>query len=104
MNRQDYKLADGRDIFFYDPAPAARHVHDPRDLPQVATSSQLRFDPLLSEWVIMAGHRQTRTFLPPADQCPLCPSTSGRDTEIPASSYEVVVFEYRFPSLSRDAQ
>lgn len=104
MNRQDRALADGRDIFFYDQHPVERKVHDPRDLPQVATSSQLRYDPLLSEWVIMAGHRQSRTFLPPADQCPLCPSTTGRDTEIPASSYEVVVFENRFPSLSQDAQ
>src|SRR5690625_63812 len=104
MNRQDHHLADGREIFFYDPAPVERTINDPRDLPEVATSSQLRFDPLLSEWVIMAGHRQTRTFLPPADQCPLCPSTPGRDTEIPASTYEVVVFENRFPSLSEKAQ
>src|SRR5690625_1464357 len=104
MNRQDRALADGRDIFFYDQHPVERKVHDPRDLPQVATSSQLRYDPLLIEWVIMAGHRQSRTFLPPADQCPLCPSTTGRDTEIPASSYEVVGLDNRCPSLTQDAQ
>jgi UDPglucose--hexose-1-phosphate uridylyltransferase len=49
--------------------------------------------------VIVAGHRQGRTFLPPADHCPLDPSTPDRLTEIPAPSYQVVVFENRFPSL-----
>lgn len=104
MNRQKHALADGRDIFFYDRLPTNRDMVDSRDLPRVATSSQMRFDPLLREWIIMAGHRQTRTFMPPADQCPLCPSTSGRDTEIPADSYGVVVFENRFPSLSQSAE
>ena len=49
---------------------------------------------------MIAAARQDRTFLPPADQCPLDPSAPGRPTEIPADSYDVVVFENRFPSLS----
>ena len=48
---------------------------------------------------MIAAARQDRTFLPPADQCPLDPSAPGRPTEIPADSYDVVVFENRFPSL-----
>jgi len=59
----------------------------------------VRYDPLLGEWVIIASHRQDRTYLPPADHCPLDPSRPGRLTEIPAPDYEVVVFENRFPSL-----
>jgi len=59
----------------------------------------VRYDPLLGEWVIIASHRQDRTFLPPPDHCPLDPSAPGRLTEIPAPSYEVAVFENRFPSL-----
>jgi UDPglucose--hexose-1-phosphate uridylyltransferase len=47
-------------------------------------------------------HRQGRTFLPPADQCPLCPSTPGRLTEIPDEDYQVAVFENRFPSFGGD--
>ena len=47
---------------------------------------ELRYDALLDEWVAVAAHRQTRTFLPPADQCPLCPSRPGRPTEIPAAT------------------
>ena len=48
----------------------------------------------------IASHRQDRTHLPPADECPLCPSRGGRSTEVPADDYDVVVFENRFPSFA----
>ncbi|HYP50763.1 MAG TPA: galactose-1-phosphate uridylyltransferase [Pyrinomonadaceae bacterium] len=63
--------------------------------------SELRWHPLLGEWVATATHRQDRTFLPPADFCPLCPTKPGGfPTEIPEADYDIVVFENRFPSLS----
>jgi UDPglucose--hexose-1-phosphate uridylyltransferase len=65
----------------------------------VHVRSQARWDRLLGEWVVIAGHRQDRTFQPAGDQCPLCPSADGRRTEIPAPEYDVVVFENRFPAL-----
>jgi len=95
-------LADGREIVYFDDAPVSRDAVDPRDLPPVATRSQVRWDPLLGEWVVIAAHRQTRTFLPPTDQCPLCPSTPERATEVPEADYQVAVFENRFPSLSTE--
>jgi UDPglucose--hexose-1-phosphate uridylyltransferase len=98
--RTSRRLADGREILYFDSEPTQRDAVDPRDLPPVATHSQLRFDALLGEWIVIASHRQTRTFLPPADQCPLCPSRGGQETEIPESDYQVVVFENRFPSLA----
>src|SRR4029450_5142824 len=62
--------------------------------------SELRWNPLLGEWVATATHRQQRTFMPPPDHCPLCPTTPGGfPTEVPASDYDIVVFENRFPSL-----
>lgn len=62
--------------------------------------SELRWHPLLGEWVISATHRQDRTFLPPAGFCPLCPQQEGgAPTEIPRPDYQVVAFENRFPSL-----
>lgn len=65
--------------------------------------TERRRDPTTGEWVIFAGHRQNRTFLPPEEHCPLCPSRPGRPpTEIPLSSFDVVVFENRFPSLVRN--
>jgi UDPglucose--hexose-1-phosphate uridylyltransferase len=62
--------------------------------------SELRWNPLLGEWVATATHRQERTFMPPADFCPLCPTKEGGfPTEVPEPGYDVVVFENRFPSL-----
>jgi len=62
--------------------------------------SELRWHPVLEEWVITATHRQDRTFLPPEDYCPLCPTEPGGfPTEVPAETYELVVFENKFPSL-----
>ncbi len=100
VNRTSRRLADGREILYFDREPVDRTAVDTRDLPSVSTRSQLRYDALLGEWVAIASHRQTRTFLPPADECPLDPSRPGRLTEIPESEYQVVVFENRFPSLA----
>src|SRR5216683_7982642 len=101
------RLADGREIIYFDEAPGLfrASVPDTRDLGRAETlaeataESGLRWDALLGEWVVIAAVRQDRTFLPPADQCPLCPSAPGRPTEVPAADYDVVVFENRFPSL-----
>jgi UDPglucose--hexose-1-phosphate uridylyltransferase len=62
--------------------------------------SELRWNPLLGEWVATATQRQNRTFLPPDDYCPLCPTKPGGfPTEVPEENYDIVVFENRFPSL-----
>jgi UDPglucose--hexose-1-phosphate uridylyltransferase len=65
--------------------------------------SELRYHPFLDQWVITATHRQDRTFLPPDDYCPLCPTKPGGfPTEVPMPSYDIVVFENKFPSLRAD--
>ncbi len=62
--------------------------------------SELRWNPLLGEWVITATQRQDRTYFPPPESCPLCPTRKdGIVTEIPAPDYDIVAFENRFPSL-----
>ena len=66
--------------------------------------NELRWDPTLREWVAYATHRQDRTFLPPAEHCPLDPTKPGGfPTEVPRESYDIVVFENRFPSFVPDA-
>jgi UDPglucose--hexose-1-phosphate uridylyltransferase len=104
MKKTVTRMADGRELIYFDESDDALHdAPDRRDLPESPPASRLRYDPLMDEWVAIAAHRQTRTFLPPTDECPLCPSTLNRLTEIP-SDYDVVVFENRFPSFSdRDA-
>jgi len=101
MKRTITRMADGRELIYFDEADdVVRDAVDRRELPQPSAASPMRYDPLTDEWVVIASLRQTRTFLPPADECPLCPSTPDRQTEIPDSTYDVVVFENRFPSFS----
>jgi UDPglucose--hexose-1-phosphate uridylyltransferase len=105
------RLADGREIVYFDEAPGLGRdqIADTRPLPPRMPGPRLphggpdwgvRWDALAGEWVVIAAARQDRTFLPPADQCPLDPTAPGRLTEIPADNYDVVVFENRFPSLA----
>lgn len=100
-------LADGRDLIYFDDHEQrpVRNGHDRRAPEPVAATSTMRFDVLTGEWVTYAAHRNTRTFLPAADECPLCPTRpDGPASEIPASDYDVAVFENRFPSFARGAQ
>lgn len=65
--------------------------------------SELRWHPMLEQWVITATHRQDRTFFPPDDYCPLCPTAEGGfPTEVPRTEYELVTFENKFPSLRKN--
>ena len=101
VTRSAARMADGRQIFYFDEKPHAdRVLIDSRDLPPVIPASQVRYDPLTGEWVGIAGHRQSRIYHPPADACPLCPSSPTNLSEIPSPSYDVVVFENRFPSFA----
>jgi len=101
LTRTSARLADGREIIYFDETPQApRVLTDPRDLPTVESLSTARYDRLTGEWVGIAGHRQTRIYHPPANECPLCPSTPENHTEIPSPAYDVVVFQNRFPSFS----
>ncbi|MCC3276434.1 galactose-1-phosphate uridylyltransferase [Arthrobacter sp. zg-Y20] len=96
-----HRLADGREsLFFTDRGGRpVDSVYDARPLDPRSGNGEVRFDRLTGEWVAVAAHRSTRTYLPPADQCPLCPTTADRLSEIPAGDFDVVVFENRFPSL-----
>ncbi|MBO3750999.1 galactose-1-phosphate uridylyltransferase [Streptosporangiaceae bacterium NEAU-GS5] len=98
MKRTITHLADGRELIYFDRRDDCDHsARDTRDLPPRPYASELRYDPLMDEWVAIARHRQTRTHLPSVEECPLCPGHPG--SEIP-SDYDVAVFENRFPSFS----
>ena len=105
MNKIRIDRADGRYLYYYAfdrDAPALLAVDE-----QMRGHDQLelRWNALLGEQVIVSTGRQGRTFLPPAEYCPLCP-TAGVDafaTELPSASYEIAVFENRFPSFRPDA-
>ncbi|MFE0728242.1 galactose-1-phosphate uridylyltransferase [Streptomyces antibioticus] len=104
MKKTSTRLADGRELIYYDQRDdSVRDAVDRRPLDRTVTTSEVRRDPLLGDSVAIASHRQGRTYHPPADECPLCPSQGDRLSEIPDSSYDVVVFENRFPSLAGDS-
>lgn len=103
MKKTATRLSDGRELIYYDESDAGpRDAPDLRQLPRQTTEAEVRYDPVMDEWIVVASHRQGRTYLPPAELCPLCPSREGRLTEIPEPEYDVVVFENRFPSLTAD--
>jgi len=94
-------LSDGRELIYFNEEPTDwAKYEDTRHLPPPPPTSQLRYDPLVDEWIAIAAHRQTRTFLPPSNACPLCPTNATFASEIPAPDYDVVVFENQFPSFS----
>ena len=95
------KLADGRDLFYFDDAgstlPADRNS-DSRDLGERPAVAQMRLDSLTGEWISVAAARHNRAFLPPANQCPLCPTTESNKSELP-DTFDVAVFENKSPSF-----
>ena len=64
--------------------------------------SQLRWNPMLREWVAVASHRQVRPIAlgnsGPAENCPFCPGGA----EGLNAPYEIVCFENKYPSFVRE--
>ena len=95
------RLADGRDLFYYDDPDTTlgpERAIDVRALDPRRDTATMRQDVLSGEWVSIAASRQNRVFLPPADQDPLAPASATNPSEIPAV-YDVAVFENRSPSF-----
>lgn len=99
--KHHHKLADGRDIFYFDDAgstlPPARKPDQREGLERPAVA-QMRLDSLTGDWISVAASRHGRAFLPPAHECPLCPSNEGFLSEIP-DHFDVAVFENKNPSF-----
>jgi UDPglucose--hexose-1-phosphate uridylyltransferase len=100
-SRINGKLFDGRDLFYYDDfdskLPKTRK-QDLRESAERPKTAELRFDPLTSEWITVASHRQQRAFLPPQHSCPLCPTTPTNLSELP-DEFDVAVFENKGPAF-----
>jgi UDPglucose--hexose-1-phosphate uridylyltransferase len=110
VRRTSTSLADGRELIYFDDSEPyrsgakSREAVDERPLGDRPAAGTMRLDALTGDWVSIADHRQNRTFLPPAGECPLCPTGGGTmPSEIPAHEYDVVVFENRFPSFASES-
>ncbi len=104
MRKSLHTRPDGRYLYYYSFDGAAPPVLDVPEHGRDDAQIELRRDPLLDELVIVSTARQERTFLPPAEYCPLCPTPSADAfaTEIPSPTFEIVAFENLFPSFRAD--
>ena len=60
----------------------------------------IRWHPFRQEWVTYSAGRKKRTFFPPKEYCPLCPSKNIEyPSEIPFNNFEIAVFPNRWPSF-----
>ena len=55
---------------------------------------ELRWDPVLREWVIVAGQREKRPLLPERF-CPFCPGSA----EVPSDEWDVLSLPNKYPAL-----
>ncbi|AFV75896.1 galactose-1-phosphate uridylyltransferase, family 1 [Thermus oshimai JL-2] len=99
VHKRVHRKRDGRELLLYSWAPLEDPpLPEPEEAP--APSSHLRYHPLRRAWAVYTPHRQGRTFLPPEEHCPLCPSRPGGfPTEIPFPRFQVAVFQNRFPAF-----
>lgn len=59
--------------------------------------AELRWNPLIKDWVMIASHRQNRPNMP-KDWCPFCP---GPDNDKVPKSFDVLKYDNDFPALSQ---
>jgi len=102
--KREARLSDGRELIYFDDAgsslPAERKA-DQRPAVARPAVAEMRLDSLTGDWISVAAARHNRAFLPPAHQCPLCPSTEDNLSEIP-DNFDVAVFENKSPSFGPD--
>ena len=106
MFKKTLTKPDGRSLHLYSHSKISDDIitTNPKNEGAKATP-HMRWHPLRREWVIYAGHRQNRTFLPPKDFSPLAVSKSVEfPTEMPQGNYEVAVFENLFPSMNESTE
>lgn len=105
VKKTKFVRADGRYVYWYAFDAPPPHMLAVEEQERGHEQIELRWNPLLGEQVIVSTGRQARTFLPPDEYCPLCPTAidGAFATEIPSADFELVAFENRFPSFRPDA-
>lgn len=99
LNVQTFTMPDGRSLHLYGDF-SSPPVWPEGEGQHALGHSHRRWHPVRREWVVYSAHRQTRTFKPAANACPLCPQAP--DGEIPVKDFSVAVFDNRFSSLQKD--
>ena len=106
MHKLRTRKPDGRYLIYYgfgdrDDLPEEDAPEEGLLRPEGSSVPQMRWNPVLRQWNVLAAHRQGRTFLPAEEQCPFCPTgDTERPTEILAPDFQVVAFENKFSAFS----
>ncbi|MBI4853444.1 MAG: galactose-1-phosphate uridylyltransferase [Acidobacteria bacterium] len=102
MYKQYLRKSDGRYLILYWQKPTTVSLLENNlGVESSPINNELRWNPVLEEWVGVATQRQSRTFFPPDNFCPLCVTKEGEFiTEIPLANYEVAVFQNKFPAFT----
>ena len=104
-----YQLAlrkpDGRQLTLYSRKPIDTTITAPSPFENpLKGTPHMRWHPLRNEWVTYAAYRQDRTFLPPPEYNPFAVTVSADNpTEVPSGSWDIAVFDNRFPALELTA-
>ncbi|WP_259363410.1 galactose-1-phosphate uridylyltransferase [Microbacterium esteraromaticum] len=99
--KRETRLADGRELFYYDDPGTAlgpERAVDGRVLDERPETATMRQDILTGDWITFATTRQNRVMMPGADADPLAPQSPANPSEVP-SLYDVAVFENRSPAF-----
>ena len=64
--------------------------------------AELRWNPMIKDWVMIASNRQNRPQMP-KDWCPFCPDPTNKDPnkKVP-DSYDVLEYDNDFPALTQN--
>lgn len=107
MTKTHVAMDDGRTLTYYDFAEQggqpshltahqqAAHAHPPTGPRLLEHPPEMRWNPTLGEWTVVAANRMSRPMLPSKDACPLCPGV----LELPLP-YQVAIFENRAPAMA----
>jgi len=100
LNHHTYIKEDGRELQLYSWNSLPEDNLPAPEIDENTSHSHMRWHPLRQEWVVYSAARQTRTFKPPAEFCPLCVSKKGKTpTEIPFGEFDVAIFDNKFPAF-----
>ena len=101
MHKHLHLKKDGRELWLYSEKVRSYEITNDLEPLDNPPDPHMRWHPLREEWVLYNAGRNNRTFHPPNGYNPLAPvSADGFPGEIPTTSFEVAVFENRWPGLS----
>ena len=79
VKKTSTRMADGRELIYYDSADdTVRDNPDRRPLEATSTASEIRYDPLLDEWVAIASEYRAIAVLPGAQDAVTWEPAPGR--------------------------